>query len=155
METNPSNAREIATALRQLVSGYRKDLQRIDETTFSMKPNPAKWSKKEILGHLIDSAQNNLRRFITSQYEEHPPHIVYDQDYWVAANHYNDAAAEDLILLWTLLNDCIAAVLDKLTPEGMSRLCNTGKGTDELHPLGFLASDYVTHTRHHLQQIQK
>lgn len=155
METNASDSRQIAATLRKLVSGYLSDLQLIDENTFNAKPDPTKWSRKEILGHLIDSAQNNLRRFITSQYEEQPPHIVYDQDFWVAANQYNHASAKDLILLWKLLNDRIAAVLDQIPLEGMSKLCNTGKGRDELLPLSFLASDYVAHTQHHLQQIQK
>lgn len=144
---------EVSTDLRRLVDEQLKYLQEIDEETFSARTNPEKWSKKEILGHLIDSAQNNLRRFITAQYEAEPPHIVYDQDFWVSANRYNQASAQDLILLWKLLNDRIAVILECISPDKLARLCNTGKGAQELHPLSFLAKDYLNHARHHLSQI--
>jgi hypothetical protein len=55
------------------------------------RPAPEKWSKKEIIGHLTDSAQINLQRFIRCTYEENFK-LVYNQDEWVAAQHYQAAA---------------------------------------------------------------
>jgi hypothetical protein len=49
----------------------------IDEQTFSHKPAPGKWSKKEIPGHLVDSANNNHQRFLRAQFEDVPA-IFYD-----------------------------------------------------------------------------
>jgi hypothetical protein len=147
------NFDQIPGVLRQLTGEYAARLSQIKHETFDAKPRPEKWSKKEILGHLIDSAQNNLRRFITAQYEAEPPHIVYDQDFWVAANCYNRADAQDLILLWKLLNERIADVLESLPASKADFLCNTGKGADEFHTLGYLAADYLTHAKHHLSQI--
>jgi len=144
---------QIPGALRRLTTEYFALLSQIDNETFGAKPQPEKWSKKEILGHLIDSGQNNLRRFITAQYEVNPPHIAYDQDYWVAANRYNQADARDLILLWKLLNERIAAVLDDVPASKSENLCNTGKVTNEFHTLSFLAADYLRHSEHHLRQL--
>jgi hypothetical protein len=144
---------ELPDILRQLTSDYSRRLQGIDERSFQAKPDANKWSKKEIIGHLIDSAQNNLRRFITAQYEARPPHIVYNQDLWVAANGYNEVPTADLILLWRLLNERIAAVLDRLPDGGCDKLCNVGKNSDNFRTLNYLANDYIGHARHHLNQI--
>ena len=64
--------------LQSIIDNYTPQLQRLPEDAWPAKPNPAKWSKKEILGHLIDSAQNNIRRFIVAQYEDNPK-ITYAQ----------------------------------------------------------------------------
>ena len=50
-----------------IVEFFRSDLQSID---WDYKPFPEKWSKKEVIGHLIDSAQINLQRFTRCTYEE-------------------------------------------------------------------------------------
>ncbi len=76
----------IATELSDITRQYTSLFSAISDKELSAKPNSVKWSKKEVIGHLIDSSQNNLRRFITSQYESSPPHIIYAQDSWVVAN---------------------------------------------------------------------
>lgn len=123
------------------------------EAEFSAKPLPHKWSKKEILGHLIDSGHNNLRRFICGQYTPEPPKITYEQDFWVAANAYQQAAQADVVLLWRLINERICAVLAGTPEAAYTNLCDTGSNTPELHTLAWLAEDYVRHMRHHLRQI--
>ncbi|MGQ0827780.1 MAG: hypothetical protein ACT4ON_05245 [Bacteroidota bacterium] len=63
-------------------------LSKIPENDFTNKPRPGKWSKKEILGHLIDSATNNHQRFVRAQFEN-IPQISYDQNNWNACSRYN------------------------------------------------------------------
>src|ERR1700733_9875968 len=74
------------------------------------KPDPGKWSKKEIIGHLIDSAQVNLQRFVRCTYEENFK-LTYDQVEWVQAQRYQEADIQDLFGLWELLNWQIIRVL--------------------------------------------
>ncbi len=81
--------KQIASELREIIHTFSERISLINEADFSAKINPSKWSKKEVLGHLIDSAENNLRRFICSQYESQPPKIRYDQNFWVTANNYH------------------------------------------------------------------
>ncbi|HTE33965.1 MAG TPA: DinB family protein [Chryseolinea sp.] len=142
-----------ATELRQIVENYQKAFTTITEAELSAKPRPEKWSRKEVIGHLIDSAQNNLRRFICGQYEESPPHIIYAQDFWVEAAQYNRMEALEIIHLWKLINERICAVLEKMPPEKYSRLCNTGQDEPSLHSIEWLAIDYVVHLKHHINQI--
>lgn len=135
--------------LREIVNAYTRKVEAISEAEFSAKPLPHKWSKKEVLGHLIDSAQNNLRRFICGQYEEQPPFIAYQQDFWVTANQYQQMSKEDVIQLWRLLNLRICAVLENMPGENYRKEINTGN----LHSLEWLAEDYVKHLKHHMNQI--
>lgn len=113
--------------LRQIVHDFALEIDQVSEADFSAKPIPSKWSKKEVLGHLIDSAQNNLRRFITGQYEKIPPKIFYDQDFWVIANHYQHTSKADVLLLWKLMNERICDVLLSIPTEKYSFVCDTGK----------------------------
>ena len=62
----------IIAQLEKIINDYTPQLKQLSEDDLSFKPSPAKWSGKELLGHLIDSAQNNIRRFVVAQYEERP-----------------------------------------------------------------------------------
>jgi hypothetical protein len=135
--------------LRSIVESYTAKIGSISSSEFSDKPLSNKWSKKEVLGHLIDSAQNNLRRFICGQYEVTPSRIVYDQNLWVIANAYQNAAKEDVIALWRLMNLRICDVLKNMPSENYQKLSDNGS----LNTLEWLATDYVRHLKHHLNQI--
>jgi hypothetical protein len=145
--------KKVTEELEQLVTLYSMKISSIPESEFSAKPLPLKWSKKEVLGHLIDSAQNNLRRFICGQYEQTPSKIVYDQDFWVTVNEYQKMEKKEVIQLWKLINQRISAVLLNMPSENYTRSSNTGKNKADLHSLEWLADDYVKHMKHHLNQI--
>jgi hypothetical protein len=145
-----SNMKQTIEQLEQLVFSFPDRLAGISSDEFSAKPFPDKWSKKEELGHLIDSGHNNLRRFITGQYESNPK-ILYDQNFWVAAANYQQQSSDNLIALWKLINLQICEVLKSMPGENHSKTADTGKA--ELHSLEWLAEDYVKHTQHHLHHI--
>lgn len=138
----------IITALENIIIDYAPQLSAIDEPVFSLQTSPNKWSKKEVPGHLIDSAQNNIRRFIVAQYEE-DPRIVYQQDAWVAAADYRHYDSTELLQLWILLNKHICILLNKMPAGAAQRTCNTGK----IHTVEWLAADYNKHVLHHLHQV--
>src|SRR5258708_22540685 len=127
--------KKITEELDQIIQEFSKKISAISETEFSAKPRPHKWSKKEVLGHLIDSAQNNLRRFIYGQYESTPPKIVFDQNRWVASNNYLESDSKDVITLWQLINKRIVAVLTQMPSSAYSMNCDTGKTTPQLYSL--------------------
>jgi hypothetical protein len=77
-----------ADELQTIIKDFVPRLLAISHSDFTSKPFPGKWSKLEVLGHLIDSSQNNIRRFITAQHEPAAPRIGYDQEFWVAINNY-------------------------------------------------------------------
>ena len=137
-----------ASRLETLINDYVVHLKDISEERFSDKPSPLKWSKKEILGHLIDSAQNNIRRFIVSRYEDNPV-ITYNQDIWVTANNYQHTDSSFIIQLWYLLNKQIVGILQNTSAETARRTCSTG----DIHTIEWLAEDYIKHLQHHVHQV--
>ena len=144
--------KKITEQLQEIISEYSEKLGQISETDFSIKPLPEKWSRKEELGHLIDSAHNNLRRFMVAQYETNPK-IVYEQNRWVHMAGYQNQSSEELVVLWKGLNLQVVEVLKSMPEKNFSRPCNTGKTEIELHTLEWLAEDYVRHLKHHLHHI--
>lgn len=141
--------KQVVAELRGIVAQYEKNINAIPDAEFSAKPLPHKWSKKEVVGHLIDSAQNNLRRFIVGQYESQPPLITYQQDFWVESNQYQSMNSADIVQLWKLLNLRICSVLESMPESNYTKECNTGS----LHSMQWLASDYLKHLKHHMNQI--
>jgi len=142
----------LAIELGLVITKYKEKLKHIDETDFSFKLAPNKWSKKEELGHLIDSALSNHRRFMVAQYEANPK-ITYRQNDWVIAANYQHQRSSDLILLWTMINKQICEVLKKMPVTAEDRKCDTGDDGAELHSLKWLAQDYINHMKHHLHHI--
>ena len=143
---------EISRVLEKTINETSEKLALLDSLSMDHKPSAGKWSKKEILGHLIDSANNNLNRFIRGQYENEP-HIVYDQDQWVVLQNYQAMPFEKVRLLWKASNHQIVNVLKNIPPQSFDRQCNTGRNQKELHSLSWLAEDYLAHLHHHLKQI--
>jgi len=142
--------RAIASDLKNIIDQHISALRALPDQEIKDKPSPTKWSRKEILGHMVDSAQNNIRRFIVAQYEE-SPRIVYNQDKWVAISHYQEYESADLINLWYLLNKHIVVILENMAEEMKQRESQT----EALHTLEWLALDYIKHLKHHLHQVLK
>lgn len=141
---------QILHRLDTLIKTIPPLLGNITEAEFSLKPAPDKWSKKEILGHLIDSAANNHQRFIRGQYENVPT-ISYDQNQWNELHRYNETDTAHLIAFWALYNKHLLEILKHIPDENLLRECRSADGNT--YTLQFLMEDYVAHLEHHLQQI--
>lgn len=143
---------ETAVELRMIIDKSLPAFDAISDEDWNLKPSPDKWSKKQILGHLTDSAQTNLRRFVVTQFLPNEK-IIYHQDEWVDLQDYQGAEISDVITLWKSLNLQIARTISSI-PEGkLQDTCDTGKDSVELHTLDFLITDYIAHMKHHLAQI--
>ncbi len=125
-------------------------LMNIDEATFSIKPARDKWSKKEIIGHLIDSATNNHQRFVRGQFED-VPKIAYDQDKWAKYSFHQQIESRQLITFWTVYNRQLINLSRNISAENWNRKCETGN--EKRYTLEFLLIDYVEHLEHHLGQV--
>ena len=137
---------------RELVSGF-EFISKLSEEEMSFKKNPNKWSKKEILGHLIDSGINNLQRFTEIQFEEKPYRIRnYKQADLVKANDYQNSEAKELLSFWFSINKRIAEVVKKQTETTLNYKIQIDDTT--IVDLKFLIEDYTKHLVYHLQQIK-
>ena len=138
-----------ADRIEYLTRDITASLLKIPEKDISATPAPGKWSKKQIIGHLVDSAANNHRRFIAARIEE-TPNIFYNQDEWNRLSYYNEMDTATLIRLWEHYNNFIAHIIRHISPTDLTRKCRTGNNE---HVLGFIISDYVVHLEHHLKQL--
>ena len=138
----------IAFELEAIIDQHIAALHAMLKDKMAYKPSPFQWSKKEILGHMVDSAQTNIRRLVVTQYEESPA-IVYNQDKWVAISNYQSYDTTDLVNLWQLLNKHFAVIIKNTPAEMLQRKCQT----ESLHTLEWIAQDYIKHLRHHLHQV--
>jgi DinB superfamily len=131
------------------VADYWNNLNEAERQSF---PSAFGWSKKQVLGHLIDSAQNNIRRFVVGQYRSHEK-IVYDQNVWVRSADYQHYPSADLLELWRLLNQHLTFVWQHLPSENYETLTDWGKEEVVLVSLKEVAEDYLRHLDHHLRQL--
>jgi len=144
--------KEIAARIHDRTYEIASLLETAENSLLTRRPGPDKWSVNEILGHLCDSALNNLPRFIVSRYAAQPAVFQpYQQDFWVAAQNYRDAPSEEIIALWGSLNRQAARAIASVTPEQENLLCKIGE--NEPVTLRWLIEDYEEHLEHHLGQI--
>ena len=126
-------------------------LQQISDADASVKPAPHKWSYKEIIGHLLDSASNNQQKFVRCIQQTGTNMPPYEQDAWVAIQRYNDTAWNDLLNVWYALNNHIAHVMKHIPVNTLEHEIYIGdKGP---FTLAFIVRDYPEHLKHHLKAI--
>jgi hypothetical protein len=142
---------EIGAELRRTVDAALTKLQSIAAADADQPLAPGKWSAKQVIGHLIDSAANNHQRFVRGQ--QFDPLVLpgYTQDHWVHSQHYQDRPWVDVVGLWHAYNRHLAHVITHIPEERRSVSCTIG--TDAPVTLAYLANDYIVHMRHHLAQL--
>ena len=90
------------------------------EAESEQRPTPERWTKKEVVGHLIDSAFNNHQRFVHGQIAGPHDFPAYDQEQWVRVQHYQTAPWNDLIPLWQAANTHLVHIASEV---GWRRVC--------------------------------
>jgi hypothetical protein len=144
-------ATDVASELLSVVEAAAESLRRIGEPEVSLRSAPGQWSKKEILGHLVDSAVNNHHRFVRAQQVEELTFPAYEQEHWVDSQGYAERPWLELVDLWRLYNRHLAHVISRIPEEQLAVMCVIGP--DKPVSLGYVIEDYVVHLRHHLQQL--
>jgi hypothetical protein len=139
----------LADELQDIINDCSIEFDNFSEEELLHRSAPDKWSRKEIIGHLVDSAQNNIQRFVRGRYEEGVS-ISYNQNEWVAASDYQHYHTAELFHLWMLLNQHLC-ILWRNTPESSYSHAVVMGG--ETWTLRNVAVDYIDHLNHHLKQL--
>jgi DinB superfamily len=142
---------ELSEKLLSLVEAAEPRLRGISEAESVKAILSGGWSRKQLMGHLIDSASNNHQRFVRAALQPALDFPAYDQEGNVRVQAIQEADWSLLVSLWASYNRFLAHVLSHLPASKLETPCRIGSG--EAVTLGFLATDYLTHMSHHLQQL--
>jgi hypothetical protein len=143
--------RELSEKLVQTVQSAEVILRRVSEAESNTPVLKGGWSRKQVIGHLIDSASNNHQRFVRAALQGSLEFPHYDQDGCVRVQVVQSAPWPLLVTLWTNYNLYLAHVIAHLPAAQLEAQCRIGE--DEPVTLSFLAEDYLIHLLHHLGQI--
>ena len=138
---------------------FRLELTRIRQALLGVSPDLADvpwraggWTRKQIVGHLLDSAANNRQRFVRAAIDGAYAGPGYAQDAWVAAHGYEGQPWETLLGWWQAEHEILAAVVDRIPEDRLGAICTVGD--HDPVTLRWLIEDYLAHHRHHLDQIE-
>jgi hypothetical protein len=147
---------------RTTIESATEQLLAMPEEQALVRKSEGKWSSKQIVGHLIDSAANNHQRFVRAQFTDDLVFPGYEQEAWVEAQRYNDEPWTQLVQLWRLYNLHLWHVMSAI-PEAvrtrsrrshtLDRVAWQTVAESEPATLEYFMRDYVAHLQHHLDQV--
>jgi hypothetical protein len=144
--------RDLAEAVRSEVERSARRFAGWSEAEATRARGPGRWMRKEILGHLIDSAFSNHERFVRAQLGAGYAGPGYEQQLWVALHGYRERPWRELVELWVAANRHVAAVVERVPESKLGTPCTIGD--DPPATLEFLMRDYLSHMKKHLAQIE-
>lgn len=154
---------EVVADFRRTVEQFAPRLLALDEGEREQRASGEEgWTPKQIVGHLVDSAANNHRRFVLGQLTDDLVFDGYAQEDWVRAQRYDRADWQTLVSLWRAYNLHLAHVMAHApgevlqrgrTAHTLDRIAFKTVPADRPATLEYLMRDYVGHLKHHLRQI--
>lgn len=153
---------ETLTAFENQIFSWHEKLLQIDDDEAVRKSSPEKWSIKEIIGHLIDSASNNHQRFVRAQFSDDLVFPGYQQDDWISVQNYQNESWKNLIELWKSFNLHILHVMKTANESkrkqirlkhNLHQLAWKTVPENEPATLEYFMLDYIGHFNHHLNQV--
>ncbi|MEM1358196.1 MAG: DinB family protein, partial [Bacteroidota bacterium] len=107
--------------LLSILRAAAPQLEAIPDEVFSQSSGPGRWSQKQILGHLIDSAYNNHQRFLRAPHQDHLRFVGYDQEEWVLRNAYQERDKAEVIQTFLTVQTHLAQAIATQPEEVLSR----------------------------------
>jgi len=143
----------------QTARDFRAELEKLRTALLALSPEladvpsrPGGWTRKQIVGHLLDSAANNRQRFVRAAIDGRYAGPGYAQDAWVDAHGYSDQPWDVLLRWWQAEHEILMAAVDQIPEERLEAMCVVGD--DKPVTLRFLIEDYLRHQQHHFKQLQ-
>jgi len=141
----------LSAKLLRVVAAAEEMLRRVSAAESATPALAGGWSRRQVIGHLIDSASNNHQRFVRASLQDSLEFPAYDQNGWSRVQAVDEAEWPLLVALWANYNRYLAHLISHFPPAKLATPIRVGE--DEPITLGFLAEDYLRHLTHHLRQI--
>lgn len=138
-------AQGIITSLYELTETVGEDL-------WDIRVHSTKWTLKEIIGHLVDSASNNHQRFVRLQFSDLETLDPYEAEPWVAIQRYADFETNRLVQLWHSFNELLLHFAFSSRAVALGHVWKTKDGPKRLD---FLITDYYDHMQGHIDHFRK
>ena len=148
--------------LRAALDAAEPLLRRISDADSATPLAPGKWSPRQVIGHLIDSAGNNHQRFVRSALQDDMVFPGYAQDDWVALQRYQETSWDELLTLWLAFNRHIVRIMAAIPSEvaervrathNLDQIATYAPPTPGDATLEYFMRDYVDHLERHMRQI--
>lgn len=143
--------KELSEKLLLVIDAAEPRLRQISAAESARPVLHGGWSRKQVMGHLIDSASNNHQRLVRAALQPSLDFPPYDQDGNVGVQAPEEADWMLLISLWAAYNRYLAHIIRRLPASKLETICRIGDG--EPMTVSFMAAGYVEHLLHHLRQI--
>ena len=143
--------KELSEKLISVIEAAEPRLRQISEPESEKPVLSGGWSRKQVIGHLIDSASNNHQRFVRAAQESSLDFPGYDQEGNIRVQAPQEADWLLLVSLWAAYNRYLAHIIARLPASKLETPCRIGSRAPVT--LRFIATDYLTHLVHHLSQI--
>ena len=142
---------DLSKKLLSVIDAAEPRLRAINASESAKAIRSGGWSRKQVMGHLIDPASNNHQRFVRAVLQDSLNFPAYNQDGNIRVQAPQDADWSLLVLLWATYNRYLAHIISRLPTSKLDTVCRIG--ANKPVTLGFIAEDYLTHLLHHLRQI--
>lgn len=142
---------ELGRVFQHRIASAEARLAAVEEGHAGEAFRPGGWKRKEVLGHLLDSAANNHQRFVRAALDGHYEGPSYEQESWVRLHGYSELPWKALLESWRDRNATLARLVERIEEERLQAPCKLGN--DPAVPLQFVIEDYLRHLDHHVAQI--
>jgi hypothetical protein len=141
--------------LELVVNAFYKKYKDLDNKNTSKRLSADKWTLKEIIGHLIDSASNNHQRFVRLQIVDELifPGYGKDNSKWLEIEKYNELNFSDIMLLWKQYNVLLGNIIKEVDESKLENRWINSEGDKKA--LRDLMIDYVRHLKDHTQHFEQ
>lgn len=143
---------ELARQFRSAVEALSAELSNVPASLAGVPWREGGWTRRQVLGHLLDSATNNRQRFVRAAIHGSYSGPSYEQESWVEAHGYGEQSWETLLRWWRAEHEILMAVVDRIPQKRLAATCQVGE--NDPVTLGFLITDYLRHLRGHFDQLR-
>jgi hypothetical protein len=147
---------QICNELTVLISKWERTLLSQPEKIITSRKNSQNRSIRQIVGHMVDSASNNIHRVIHMHYQSSP--IKYpdyanlgNNDRWIAIQNYQEEEWNDLVGLWVSLNRHMVHLIKQVDVSKLDQYWISA--LNEPVTLREMITDYPRHFKLHLDEI--
>ncbi len=143
--------KQLGLVFQQRLEQAEAALNAITEQQAAVSFRPGGWLRKDVLGHLLDSAINNHQRFVRAALDGHYEGPGYQQEAWVRLHGYGALSWAALLNSWRDRNAMLARIVERIEEQCLHAQCKVGD--HDPVTLEFLIEDYLRHLEHHVCQI--